>query len=65
MFESEEDTGRFLKERFGSALEALGFAGPRPPTPVLAGTQPLDVDVRPLVAELSSRRCLVRTNVAC
>lgn len=30
LFESEEDAGRFLKERFGPALEALGFTGPRP-----------------------------------
>ena len=30
VFESEEDAGRLLKERFGPALEALGFAGPRP-----------------------------------
>ena len=30
VFESEEDAGRFLEERFGPALEALGFAGPRP-----------------------------------
>jgi hypothetical protein len=30
VFESEEDAGRFLKERFGPALEAVGFAGRRP-----------------------------------
>ncbi len=30
LFESEEDASRFLKERFGPALEALGFAGRRP-----------------------------------
>ena len=30
VFESEEDAGRFLKERFGPALEAVGFAGGRP-----------------------------------
>ena len=30
VFESEEDAGRFLEQRFGPALEALGFAGPRP-----------------------------------
>ncbi len=29
VFESEEDAGRFLKERFGPALEAVGFSGPR------------------------------------
>jgi hypothetical protein len=27
VFESEEDAGRFLKERFGPALEAVGFGG--------------------------------------
>src|SRR5688572_9164369 len=30
VFESEEDAGRFVKERFGPALEAVGFAGQRP-----------------------------------
>jgi hypothetical protein len=30
VFESEEDAGRFLTERFGPALEAVGFAGRRP-----------------------------------
>ena len=30
VFESEEHAGRFLKERFGPALEAVGFAGGRP-----------------------------------
>ncbi len=30
VFESEEDASRFLKERFGPALEAVGFAGPSP-----------------------------------
>jgi hypothetical protein len=30
VFESEEDAGRFLRERFGPALEAVGFAGRRP-----------------------------------
>jgi hypothetical protein len=30
VFESEEDAGRFLQERFGPALEAVGFAGRRP-----------------------------------
>lgn len=30
VFESEADAEAFLTERFGPALEALGFAGPRP-----------------------------------
>jgi hypothetical protein len=30
VFESEADAGRFLEERFGPALEALGFVGRRP-----------------------------------
>ena len=30
VFESEEDAGRFLKERFGPALDAVGFSGQRP-----------------------------------
>jgi hypothetical protein len=30
VFESDEDAGRFLKERFGLALEAVGFADRRP-----------------------------------
>jgi hypothetical protein len=30
VFETEEDAGRLLNERFGPALEAVGFAGPRP-----------------------------------
>jgi len=30
LFESEEDAGRFLRERFGPALEAIGFSGQRP-----------------------------------
>ena len=30
VWESEEDARRFLSERFGPALEAVGFAGPRP-----------------------------------
>jgi hypothetical protein len=30
VFESEADAERFLTERFGPALEAVGFAGPRP-----------------------------------
>ncbi len=30
VFESEEEAGQLLKERFGPALEALGFAGPGP-----------------------------------
>ena len=30
VFESEEDARRFEKERFGPALEAVGFAGQRP-----------------------------------
>ena len=30
VFESEEDAGRFLEERFGPALEAVGFTGRRP-----------------------------------
>jgi hypothetical protein len=30
VFESEEDARRFLNERFGPALEAVGFAGRRP-----------------------------------
>lgn len=30
VFESEEDASRFLTERFGPALEAVGFAGQRP-----------------------------------
>ena len=30
VFESEEDARRFVTERFGPALEAVGFAGPRP-----------------------------------
>ena len=30
VFESEEDAGRFLEQRFGPALEALGLSGPRP-----------------------------------
>ena len=30
VFESEEDAGRFLEERFGPALEAVGFSGRRP-----------------------------------
>ncbi len=30
VFESEEDARRFEKERFGPALEAVGFAGRRP-----------------------------------
>jgi len=32
MFESEEDASRFLKERFGPALKAVGFSG-QPPQP--------------------------------
>lgn len=30
VWESEEDARRFLGERFGPALEAVGFAGQRP-----------------------------------
>jgi hypothetical protein len=30
VFESEADAGRFLTERFGPALAAVGFAGRRP-----------------------------------
>jgi hypothetical protein len=30
VFASEEDASRFLKERFGPALEAVGFTGRRP-----------------------------------
>ena len=30
VFASEEDASRFLKTRFGPALEAVGFAGERP-----------------------------------
>ena len=30
VFESEEDAGHFVKERFVPALEAAGFAGQRP-----------------------------------
>jgi hypothetical protein len=30
VFETEEEAGRFVKERFGPALEAVGFAGQRP-----------------------------------
>jgi hypothetical protein len=32
VFESEDDASRFLKERFGPALKAVGFSGP-PPEP--------------------------------
>jgi hypothetical protein len=32
VFDSEEDASRFLKERFGPALKAVGFSG-QPPQP--------------------------------
>jgi hypothetical protein len=32
LFESQEDANRFLKERFGPALRAVGFNG-EPPQP--------------------------------
>lgn len=30
LFDSEADARRFLTEQFGPALDAIGFAGPRP-----------------------------------
>ena len=34
LFESQEDASRFLRERFGPALRAVGFTG-QPPQPQL------------------------------